>query len=87
MDHKASVIHLYLPARLRAQIGQAKLDRMLHDVVNKYETIYRIELRSVEEPLTLNEMMLAQDEARKSFVALEAFLGDPNETGGNNAVH
>lgn len=60
LKHEASIIRLFLPERLRLAIGQGKLDKILQDVVEKFATIYSIDLRSVEIPLTVEEMLHEQ---------------------------
>ncbi len=50
LAHQASIIRIFLPDRLRVAIGQAKLDRIIQDVVNQFETIIRVELQVVAGP-------------------------------------
>lgn len=61
-QYLVSIIRLYLPEKLRLAIGQDKLDRILQGVVDKFETIQNIELRTVEAPLDLARMSEAQTE-------------------------
>lgn len=68
--HQVSIIWLYLPEKLRLILGQAKLDKLFQGVVNKYETIYRVELRRTQNQLTAEEMMQARDELQVFMEAL-----------------
>jgi len=64
LKHEASIIRLFLPERLRLAIGQDKLDKILQDVVEKFATIYSIDLRSAETPLSFEEMLHEQAQAQ-----------------------
>lgn len=70
LKHEASIIRLFLPERLRLAIGQDKLDKILQDVVEKFATIYSIDLRSVETPLTFEEMLHEQALAQADLQAI-----------------
>ena len=64
LKHEASIIRLFLPERLRLAIGQDKLDKILQDVVEKFATIYSIDLRSAETPLSFEAMLHEQAQAQ-----------------------
>jgi len=68
--HQVSIIWLYLPEKLRLILGQAKLDKLFQGVVDKYETIYRVELRQTKNQLTIEEMMQARGELQAYMEAL-----------------
>lgn len=68
--HQVSIIWLYLPEQLRLLIGQGKLDKIIQGIVDKFETIYRIELRRTQSTLTADEMMQAQEELHVYMEAL-----------------
>lgn len=70
MTNQVSVIRLFLTERLRLQIGQTKLDRILQDIVDKFSTIHRIELRNVDGPLSFEEMMAEQAQAQEELESL-----------------
>lgn len=54
------IIRLHITDRLRYQYSQQKLDKLLQKIVDKYPTIYRIELTSAVQSLSLNEMLEEQ---------------------------
>ncbi|MDP1573070.1 MAG: hypothetical protein Q8M09_08095 [Pseudomonadota bacterium] len=68
--HQVSIIWLYLPEKLHLILGQAKLDKLFQGVVDKYETIYRVELRQTKNQLTMEEMMQARGELQAYMEAL-----------------
>lgn len=72
LEHEASIIRLFLPERLRLAIGQDKLDKILQDIVEKFATIYSIDLRSVEAPLTFEEILQEQAQAQADLGAIAA---------------
>lgn len=72
LEHGASIIRLFLPERLRLAIGQDKLDKILQDVVEKFATIYTIDLRSVEKPLTFEQILQEQAQAQADLGAIAA---------------
>ena len=80
-DHQASVIRIYLTEKLRLAIGQRKLDTIFQDVVDRFDSIYRVEFRIVDAPLDTEQMMLAQNECKVDIEALIAAAGteSPND--------
>lgn len=69
----ASIIQLHVLERVRAAMGPARLDKLLRDMVNKFDTIIRIELHTVSAPLTLPQLLQARDEAARELdVAFQA---------------
>lgn len=86
-DAEASVIRLYLPDKLRLAIGQHKLDKILQDMVDRFESIYRVEVRKVEGPLTVEQMMLAQEECKADMDALVAAADDGEPPDGDPTIH
>lgn len=57
MRNNLTLIRLFLPARLRSAIGQQRLDRILQNLVDQLESLYRIELRIVKATLTQEELL------------------------------
>jgi hypothetical protein len=86
MTHHVSVIRLFLPERVRFTIGQAKLDKILQDIVDKFETIQRVELRGVDVPLTFTELLEAQEEARGDLATIDGLLAEA-PPGDNTSIH
>lgn len=70
MSAQVSVIRLFLPNKLRFAIGQAKLDRIFQNIVDKFATIHRIELQAVEAPLSFDDMVRAQSGVQNELEAL-----------------
>lgn len=71
MPHQVTIIRLFVPTRLFFAIGEAALDKTLQQITDKFETIYRIELRVVDNPLTLDEMCLAEEEAQQDLQSID----------------
>ena len=69
--HYASIIWLYMPEKLHMAVGQVKLTKMLRGMINRYENIYRIELRRTQQSLTPQEVELASDELREYLESLK----------------
>ncbi len=70
LAHQVSIIRLFMPNRLRLSIGQKKLDKILQDIVDRFETIYRIELEQVDAPLSMEEIVEIEAETRATMEAL-----------------
>lgn len=70
LAHQVSIIRLFMPNRLRLSIGQKKLDKILQDIVDRFETIYRIELEQVDAPLSMEELVEIEAETRATMEAL-----------------
>lgn len=65
------VIRLFMPIRLISAIGQSKLDRVLGEIVNAFPNVYRIELREVEQSLSVSQM---QEEAARGQEDLSGII-------------
>lgn len=82
--HDIIVIRLFITQRLIAGVSQRKIDVALQDAIDRHPNIHRVELRPVDKPLTLDEMMEAGREAEEDIneVAeqLAATVEDENET-------
>lgn len=82
--HDIIVIRLFITQRLIVGVSQRKIDVALQDAVDRHPNIHRVELRPVDKPLTLDEMMEAGREAEEDIneVAeqLAATVEDENET-------
>ena len=86
-EHKACVIRIFLPEKLRMAIGQRKLDKILQDVVDKFESIQRVELRSVDTPLTSEQMMQVQEEVKAELASLMAATADNDAPDDKPTIH
>lgn len=87
MRHSLTVIRLFLPARLHSAIGWPKLDRLLQEIVDRFETIHRVELRVVEAALSIDEMDAESKLAEAELQALAKEQEDDSNNGGGPTVH
>lgn len=87
LKHQVSIVRLFMPNRLRLAIGQQKLDKILHDVVDRFETIHRVELEAVDAPLTLGEIVEIEAETRASMEALGKLEKAESGTDDGPTVH
>lgn len=82
--HDIIVIRLFITQRLIAGVSQRKIDVALQDAVDRHPNIHRVELRPVDKPLSMDEMMEAGREAEEDIneVAeqLAATVEDENES-------
>ena len=65
--HDIIVIRLFITQRLIAGVTQRKIDVALQDAVDRHPNIHRVELRPVDKPLTVDEMMEAGREAEEDI--------------------
>lgn len=69
-DHHHSVIFLFLPEKTFNIIGAPKVDKILQDVTDRFHTILRIELRLVDAPMTMEEMVEEQRLIQAQFAEM-----------------
>ena len=72
-EHSLFLVRLFLPERLLFAVTQKKVDALLDDIVNKYESIQRVELVIVKHPLDAAQMM---EEAKLANEDLKLLLED-----------
>lgn len=65
--HDIIVIRLFITQCLIAGVTQRKIDVALQDAVDRHPNIHRVELRPVDKPLTVDEMMEAGREAEEDI--------------------
>lgn len=69
-----TIIRLHITERLRFQMTQQKLDKVLQKIVDKYPAIYRIELHSGTQSLSLAEMKEEESVAREYLDSIGNFI-------------
>jgi len=86
-DNCFAVIRLFLPDRIRLAYSQKKLDALLENIVDRYASIYRVELVAVAQALNFDEMQEAAQEAQanlhemvEDFKRFDEQGGGPGET-------
>jgi len=72
-EHSLFLVRLFLSERLLFAVTQKKVDALLDDIVNKYESIQRVELVIVKHPLDAAQMM---EEAKLANEDLKLLLED-----------
>jgi len=72
------IIRLHLPEKLRLQISQRDLDKILQKIVDKYPVIYRVELSSSDSSLSFAEMLEEQQRAKLFFDTAADFIDRNN---------
>lgn len=81
--HDIIVVRLFITQRLVAGVTQRKIDVALQDVVDRHPNIHRVELRVVDKPLTMEEMIdlgrEAEEEIREVTDRLAATVEDDEE--------
>lgn len=78
LERQVSIIRLFIPNRLRLAVGQQRLDKILQDIVDRFETIHRIELEAVDAPLSIQEISEIEAGMRATMDELRAIekVGD-----------
>lgn len=81
-EHSLFIVRLFLPERLLFAVTQKKVDVLLQDITNKYESIQRVELVVVKQSLDLAQMMeeakLAEEDVKQLIEDAEAMSESPN---------
>lgn len=72
-EHSLFIVRLFLPERLLFAVTQKKVDVLLQDITNKYESIQRVELVVVKQSLNAVQMM---EEAKLANEDLKQLLDD-----------
>ena len=65
-----TVVKLYLAKKLRMAFTQKKLDALLGGIVEKHANIYRIELAVVDAQLDMDQIAVAQEEAKQDMAEM-----------------
>jgi hypothetical protein len=72
-EHSLFIVRLFLPERLLFAVTQKKVDVLLQDITNKYESIQRVELVVVKQSLNAVQMM---EEAKLAEEDMKLLLED-----------
>lgn len=67
-----AIVRIFLLERLRLQITQKKIDRLVQELVDRFPSVLRIELHPIQKPLTPEELAKETEIANadmKQFVA------------------
>jgi hypothetical protein len=83
-----TIIKLYLANKLRMAFTQKKLDTLLGGIVEKHANIYRIELAVVDAQLDVDQIAVAQEEAKEDIAAMVKSADDfLSKRSGNGTLH
>ncbi len=85
--HDIIIIRLFITERLVFGVTQRKLDVILQDAVDRNPNIHRVELRTVEKPLSTAEMLDAGKEAEEDINELAERMAATVEDGEPPTVH
>jgi hypothetical protein len=69
-EHSIYIVRVFLPERTLFAYTQKKLDALLEDIVNKYESIYRVEMVPVKDSLNMTQLQEAQQKAQQDLAEL-----------------
>lgn len=72
------IIRLHLPEKLRLQVSQRNLDKILRKIVDKYPVVYQIKLSSSEHSLSFVEILEEEHRANLFFEAAADFVDRNN---------
>lgn len=85
--HDIIIIRLFITERLVFSMTQRKLDVILQDAVDRNPNIHRVELRTVEKPLSTTEMLDAGKEAEEDINELAERMAATVEDGEPPTIH